>query len=265
MKRGLSLVLAALMAASVMFCGCAKKDDSLAKIKSSGVFVLGLDDAFPPMGFRDENNNITGFDIDVATEVAKRMGVELKCQPIDWSSNVLELNSGNIDCIWNGLTITADRQKQMTFSNAYMKNRQVVVVRGDSGITTLADLAGKTLCLQAESSAADALASKPDFKNSLGKVVELDDNVAAFMELEGKTSDAVLMDEIVADYYITQNKKDFKVLDESLADEEYGVGFRKSDKALADEVNKQLKAMADDGTLAKISIKWFGKDITIIA
>ncbi len=116
MKRGLSLVLAALMAASVMFCGCAKKDDSLTKIKSSGVFVLGLDDAFPPMGFRDENNNITGFDIEVAAEVAKRMGVELKCQPIDWDSNVLELNSGNIDCIWNGLTITADRQKQMTFS-----------------------------------------------------------------------------------------------------------------------------------------------------
>ena len=146
-----------------------------------------------------------------------------------------------------------------------MKNRQVVIVRSDSGITSLADLAGKTLCLQAGSSAADALDTNTDFKDSLGKVVELSDNVAAFMELEGKTSDAILMDEIVAAYYITQNKKDFVILDESLADEEYGIGFRKTDKALAEEVNKQLKAMADDGTLAEISMKWFGKDITTIA
>ena len=257
-------MMAVLMVGSVFFAGCAKKDDSLTKIKDSGVFVLGLDDAFPPMGFRDENNEIVGFDIDVAKEVAARMGVELKFQPIDWDSKVIELDSGNIDCIWNGLTITEERQDQMTFSLAYMKNRQVVVVRGDSDIQTLDDLTGKTLCLQAGSSAADALAGNEEFKNTLGQVVELSDNVTAFLELEGKTSDAILMDEIVAAYNIKQNGQDFRILEESLADEEYGVGFRKADKALAAEVDKQLKAMAADGTLAKISDTWFGKDVTVI-
>jgi polar amino acid transport system substrate-binding protein len=264
MKKGIAMVLAILMVGSVFLVGCAKKDDSLTKIKDAGVLVLGLDDSFPPMGFRDDKNNIVGFDIDLAKEVTTRMGVELKLQPIDWDSNVIELNSGNIDCIWNGLTITAERQKQMIFSDAYMKNRQVIVVRADSNISTLADLAGKKLCLQAGSSAADALNSHADFKNSLGQVIELSDNVTAFMELEGKTSDAILMDEIVAAYNIKKDGSDLKILDESLADEVYGVGFRKDDVTLRDEVNKQLKAMAADGTLAEISNKWFGKDITVI-
>jgi len=216
------------------------------------------------MGFMNDKNEIVGFDIDLAREVTKRMGVELKLQPIDWDSNVLELNSGNIDCIWNGFSISEERKAEVNFTDAYMQNRQVVIVRGDSGITALADLAGKTLCLQAGSSAADALASHADFKSSLKEVVELSDNVTAFMELEGKTSDAILMDEIVAAYYITQNNKDYKILDESLADEQYGVGFRLGDQSLRDEVNNQLKAMAADGTLAEISNTWFGKDVTVI-
>ena len=193
-----------------------------------------------------------------------RMGVELKLQPIDWSSNILELNSGNIDCIWNGFTISDERKAEVNFSDPYMQNRQVVIVSGDSGITALSDLKGKTLCLQTGSSAADALAANADFKASLGDVVEVNDNVTAFMELDGKTSDALLMDEIVAAYYITQNKKDYVILDESLADEEYGVGFRLGDNTLRDEVNSQLKAMAADGTLKKISDTWFGKDVTVI-
>ena len=288
-KRGISLILAMLLTSSVLAAGCsattkttsaasgsdasqtvtdsttvAAADGSLAKVKSAGTLILGLDSAFPPMGFMNDKNEIVGFDIDLAREVTKRMGVELKLQPIDWDSNVLELNSGNIDCIWNGFTISDERKAEVNFTDAYMQNRQVVIVRGDSGITTLADLAGKTLCLQAGSSAADALASHADFKASLKNVVELSDNVTAFMELEGKTSDAILMDEIVAAYYITQNNKDYKILDESLADEQYGVGFRLGDQSLRDEVNNQLKAMAADGTLAEISDTWFGKNVTVI-
>jgi len=242
----------------------AAADDSLAKVKAAGTLILGLDSAFPPMGFINDKNEIVGFDIDLAKEVTSRMGIELKLQPIDWSSNILELNSGNIDCIWNGFSISEERKAEVNFTDAYMQNRQVVIVRGDSGINTLADMAGKTLCLQAGSSASDALASNADFKASLKEVVELSDNVTAFMELEGKTSDAILMDEIVAAYYIKQNAKDYKILDESLADEQYGVGFRLADQSLRDEVNNQLKAMAADGTLAEISNTWFGKDVTVI-
>jgi len=298
-SRGLALVLAMLMIGSIFIAGCAKTttattttgattaateatkadagvttvadttsaaaaDDSLTKVQTAGTFILGLDSAFPPMGFVDENNEIVGFDIDLAREVCKRMGVELKLQPIDWSSNILELNSGNIDCIWNGFSISEERKAEVNFTDAYMQNRQVVIVRSDSNINSLADMAGKTLCLQAGSSAADALSANAEFKASLKQVVELTDNVTAFMELEGKTSDAILMDEIVAAYYITQNKKDYKILDESLADEQYGVGFRLNDNSLRDEVNNQLKAMAADGTLAKISNTWFGKDVTVI-
>ena len=137
--------------------GCAKKsaeDNSLEELKSRGEFVLGLDDSFPPLGFRNEANEIVGYDIDLAGEVAKRLGVKLRCQPIDWTAKEQELATGNIDCIWNGFTMTAERLEAMSFTEPYLDNAQVVIVRGDSGIKTLADLAGKTIGLQAGSSAA---------------------------------------------------------------------------------------------------------------
>ena len=242
----------------------AAKDNSLKSVQDKGEFVLGLDDAFPPMGFRDANNEIVGFDIDLAKEVCKRMGVTLKIVPIDWSQKLNELNSGSIDCIWNGYSIDATRLKETNITSAYMKNRQVVVVLADSPYQTLADLAGKTLAVQAESSAVDALDKAVDFKASLKEVVELKDNVMVMQELDAKTSDAILLDEIVANYSIKQKGINYRVLDESLAEEEYGVGFRKNDQSLRDEVEKNLKAMAADGTLKTISETWFGEDVTVI-
>jgi len=144
------------------------------------------------------------------------------------------------------------------------ENRQIVVVLADSPVQSLADLAGKKLALQAESSAAEALESNPDFKATLGEVIELKDNVTALLDLKASGSDALLVDEIVAGYYIAREGKQYRILDEALAEEEYGVGFRKADQALRDEVQKQLEAMAKDGTLAKISTEWFSKDITTI-
>jgi len=242
----------------------AAADPSLQKVLDKKEFVLGLDDSFPPMGFRNEKNEIVGFDIDLATEVTKRMGVALKLQPIDWAQKFSELNSGLIDCIWNGYSLDEERKRETNVTDPYLKNRQVVVVRNDSTYQTLADLKDKKLGVQAASTATSALEKATDFKASLKEVVEFKENVTALLDLEAKGTDALLIDEIVAGYYITSQNKPFRILDESLAGEEYGIGFRKNDQSLRDEVQKQLKAMAADGTLATISTKWFGKDITTI-
>lgn len=270
MKKVLVFLLAALMLITV-FAGCAKPepaadpavDTSLEDIKAKGKIVLGMDDAFPPMGFRDENNELTGFDLAVATEVAKRMGVELEAVAIDWSQKENELNTGNIDVIWNGFTITEERKEATEMTFAYMKNRQVIVVMADSAINALADLAGKTLSLQAQSSAEDALNGSPEFKDSLKEVIFLNNNADALRDLEIGGCDAVLMDEVVANYYITTGSN-YRVLEESLADEEYGIGCRKGSASFKGEIEAQLSAMAADGTLAKISTEWFGKDVTTV-
>jgi len=216
------------------------------------------------MGYRDENGEIVGFDIDMAKEVCSRLEIDLRLQPINWSAKEQELNTKNIDCIWNGLTITPERREVILFTKPYMNNRQVLVVKADADYAALADFAGKKLGIQAGSSANDALNSAEEFKASLGEVVAFDDNMTALMDLEQGGLDVVLMDEIVARFYIQQRSKSYKVLDEALAGEEYGVGFRKEDRELMEKFEETLEAMAEDGTLAAISQSWFGKDITII-
>lgn len=255
MKKFLLAISLIMVAATIILSGCGGKqqDTSWEKVKEKGEFVLGLDDSFPPMGFRDENGQIVGFDVDLAKEVCNRLGVKLKLQPISWDAKEQELNSGNIDCIWNGLTITEERKRNMLFSEAYMKNRQVLVVKADAPYENLTDLENKRLGLQAGSSAAVALESSGTFKEELKDVVEFDDNMIALMDLEKGGVDVVLMDEIVARYYIQQKNKNFKVLDETLASEEYGIGFRKNDKQLMAKIQETLDAMASDGKLAEIS------------
>lgn len=267
MKKFIALILTAATIAAAAFTGCSMPggaDKSWDKVKEKGEFILGLDENFPPMGFKDENNEITGFDIDVAKEVCSRLGVKLKTQPIDWDAKVQELNKGKIDCIWNGFTITEESKKNILFSKPYMNNRQVVVVKGDSSYTKLSDLEGKKLALQAGSSAANALDASADFKSKLKDVIELDDNMTALMDLDKGGVDAVLMDEIVANYNIQVKKANYKVLDQALASEKYGIGFRKADNALMQKVQNTLDAMAKDGKLAEISNKWFGKDVTTV-
>jgi polar amino acid transport system substrate-binding protein len=257
-----------ILAAALTAAGCKKEnkagDSSLNDVKKKGIFVLGLDDSFPPMGFRDADNKIVGYDIDLASEVCKRLGVELKLQPIDWSAKEQELNTGKIDCIWNGFTMTAEREAALAFTKPYLDNAQVMIVRTDSGITSLTDLAGKKVGLQAGSSAAEALNSRADFKKTLKEVVEVKDNLMAFMDLEVKGVDGVVMDMVVGNYSIKTTSKPFTVLSEPLSSEKYGVGFRKNDIALRDAVQSALEQMASDGTVAAISTKWFGKDISVI-
>lgn len=266
MKKVFAIAFACV--ALLALTSCSKKDNSADNstkaIQERGTFILGLDDSFPPLGFRNDANEIVGYDIDLATEVCSRLGVKLVCQPIDWSAKEQELATGNIDCIWNGFTMTPEREEAMSFSKAYLDNAQVVIVRIDSGIKTLKDLEGKVIGLQAGSSAAEAVDSLPDFKNSVKEIVEFKDNLTALMDLEIGGIDGVVMDIVVGSYNINTSNKEFIILPEHLVSEQYGIGFRKSDVALRDSVQETLEAMAKDGTVAKISEKWFGTDISVI-
>ena len=275
MKK-ISLAVFAMMMVAMLavFAGCSSssdtnsgtadsgtaQDNSLQNVLDKGTLVLGLDDSFPPMGFRDENNNIVGFDIDVATEVANRMGVELKLQPIEWSTKEMELNTGSVDCLWNGLSIDDERKQAMDLSEPYMTNRMVLVVLNDSEYTDQASLAGKTIGVQ-NGSTAEKILEESDFAKTIGNTIGFKDNVTAFMELETKGIDAIFMDEVVANYAITSQNKDFKVLEDGLTEEEYAVGFKKGNTALKNEVQKYIDEMKADGNMTQISEKWFGKDV----
>ncbi|WP_320922249.1 amino acid ABC transporter substrate-binding protein [Hungatella sp.] len=230
---------------------------------AGGTFTVGFDQEFPPMGFVGDDGEYTGFDLEVAKEVAERLGLEFVPQPVDWAAKDMELESGNIDCIWNGFTMTG-REDDYTWSEAYMANQQVFVVTAESGIKTLADLAGKVVEVQAESSAEAALKEDPDLTGTFGTLQTTPDYNTAFMDLQMGAVDAIAMDEVVARFQIEQRQVDFIVLDETLAAENYAVGFKKGNDTLKDQVQEQLEALAADGTLAKISEKWFDKDITTI-
>ena len=239
------------------------EDTSLDYILDKGELVLGLDDSFPPMGFRGDGGEIVGFDIDLAREVADRMGVELRLQPIDWDSKVLDLNSRDIDVIWNGLTITEERQEQITFSKPYIANRQIVIVQAGSGIETKADLDGAVVGLQLGSSAQTAVEAEPAVLDSFDELARYQDNVQALLDLEVGRVDAVVVDEILGRYYISQKPGVFAVAEESFAEEEYGIGFRLGEQAFRDRVDTIMDEMVADGTAAEISRSWFGEDILL--
>lgn len=230
---------------------------------AGGTLIVGFDQDFPPMGFVGDNGEYTGFDLDLAKEVASRLGLEYKAQPVAWDSKDMELESGNIDCIWNGFTITG-REDDYTWTTPYMANKQVFVVANDSDIKSQADLAGKVVEVQADSSAEAALKENQDLANTFGQLLTTPDYNTAFMDLEQGAVDAVAMDVIVAGYQIKQRNADFKILDDSLSEEEYGVGFKKGNTELRDKVQGALEEMAADGTLAKIADEWFGEDVTTI-
>lgn len=223
------------------------------------VLIIGIDDQFAPMGFRDENNEIVGFDIDLARAAAEYMGVEVQFQPIDWKTKETELSSGRIDLIWNGYTITDERKEKVNFTKPYLENAQVIATLADSDIESFDDLEGKLIGLQALSSAMDAFQASP-IADKVESVTEYKDNVLALTDLKAGRVDAVVIDEVVIDYYMTEEEGTFKVLDEALAPEQYGVGVRKEDEELLNKLQEALDQMNEDGTAAEISTKWFGED-----
>lgn len=280
MKKRVTLLLALMSASAMLAAGCgggsgstgaeetggdtSKEETASFEEKQEGdTFTVGFDQNFPPMGFVGDDGEYTGFDLDLAKEVCERQGWEFVPQPIAWETKDATLNSGEIDCIWNGFTMNG-REDEYTWSDPYLDNQQVFVVRSDSGIGSEEDLAGKIVDVQTESSAQAALDDNPELADTFGTLQVIPDYDTGFMELESGAVDAVAMDIVVASYQIESRGADFTILDESIATEEYGIGFAKGNEALRDTVQATLEEMAADGTMAEISEKWFGEDITTI-
>ena len=278
MKKSIFAAIGAVsMAAMMALAGCGSSDSSstadtskaasgedtsLQKVLDNGKLVLGLDATFKPMGYTDENDNIVGFDIDCAEEVCSRLGIKLEPYGVNWDTKEIDLDTGTIDCIWNGLSVSDERKKVMLTSDAYMTNEMVFVVNSDSDIKTLADLSGKTVDVQNGSTAQEILEA-----SDVGKTVtvsQIGTNVEALNQLEMNMCDAVFLDSVVAEYEISTSGKAFRILDEGLEPEEYAIGFRLGDQALCDKIYGTLKEMKADGKLAEISTKWFGKDVTTV-
>lgn len=237
-------------------------DDSLKKVKDAGKLVLGLDATFKPMGYTDENDKIVGFDIDLAEEVCKRMDIKLETYNVNWDTKEQDLNAGTIDCIWNGLSVSDERKKQMLMSEPYMNNKMVFMVNKDGDIKSKDDLKGKKVAVQNGSTAQELLKDSDIAKDIT--MTELATNVEAIQQLELKMVDAVFLDSVVADYEITSTGKSFETLTDSLFEEQYAIGFKLGANELCKTIEETLKEMKKDGKVEEISKKWFGSDVTTI-
>ena len=249
----------ALMLSAVMVMGMASAVSVQAGVADK-TLIVGFDAEYPPYGYKDDNGEYVGFDLDLAQEVCARNGWELVKQPIDWDSKDMELNSGSIDCIWNGFTMNG-REDDYTFSVPYVDNSQVIVVAEDSGIEKLTDLAGKTVGVQAASAALDLLKSEEEggqkeLADTFGALNEFADYNTAFTELQAGALDALAIDVGVAKYQLNSRGEGFKILDETLNTEQYAIGFKKGNDELCDIVNADLQKLADDGTVEKLAEKY---------
>ena len=243
----------------LLLTGCNATKTEEVKQDKTKTLVVGLDDTFAPMGFRDDKGQLVGFDIDLAKAVAEKIGYEVSFQPIDWAMKETELNSGNIDCIWNGYSITEERKTKVAFSTPYLDNAQLIITLAGSDIDSKADLADKTVSVQKESSALDAVTAD-DIAASLKEIVEFDTNIDCFMELDAQRCDAIVCDEVLARYIIKQRGEEkYNILADDFGKEEYGVGFRLTDTDLVNSVNKALEDLKADGTYKEIYTKWFSE------
>ena len=284
MKKGLALCMAAVLARGCLLTGCGSSDTGAKSTTESAAastekvgtetagteaagtetagngktFTVGFDASFPPYGYQ-ENGEYVGFDLDLAQEVCDRNGWEIVKTPIDWDAKNIELNGGSIDCIWNGFTMNG-REDDYTWTPAYINNTQVFAVNKNSGIKKAADLAGKNVLVQADSSALAALQDEEntDIKalaDSFGSLTQVPDYESALMELEAGSADAVAMDEGVALTKQDQNDN-IVILDDVISQEQYGIAFKKGNDELRDQVWSTLLEMEKDGTVDKIAAKY---------
>lgn len=255
-----SLLLLSLAGCKGNTSGNASSESTLDK----DTWIIGLDDSFAPMGFRDENGELVGFDVDMAKAFGEKFGKTIQLQPIDWSMKEAELNGGNIDFIWNGYTITDKRKEKVDFSTPYLSNKQIIVTLASSDIQTKEDLKGKKVGAQEGSSAVTAMEKEADLYSNFdgGEAITFEDNNQALMDLEAGRVDAVVADEVLVRYYISlKGEENYRILSEDFGHEEYGVGIRKGDQKMVEAFNKVYDELKADGTLTAISEKWFGQDI----
>lgn len=263
MKKKLSLIIAfvaAMALSAVMLAGCgggsAAESEPQGAPAEGAEFIVGFDQSYPPYGFVGNDGNYTGFDLDLAAEVCERNGWTVKYEPIDWDAKDTLLNSGAISCIWNGFTMEG-REDSYTFSEPYMLNGQVVVVKKDKGIASLDDLAGKTVITQVDSAALDVLeGDKADLAATFGKLETIGEYNTAFMQLESGAVDAVACDLSIAQYQMSAKPDAYIMLDETLSSEHYAIGFKMGNTETAEKVSQTLKAMYEDGTIEELCNKY---------
>lgn len=255
MKK-LLMALMSLFAVLMLTAGCGS--DGPKKM------VIGLDDNFAPMGFRDENNKIVGYDIDMAREACKRAGLEVEFKPIDWASKEAEMKGKRIDAIWNCFTVNEERKQTYQLSEPYMKNSQLIIVPQNSSIQKIADIKGKVLGVQDDSTGAYLMAqdANKELLNSLKDYRKYPDFAAAYLDVDAGRVDAMIVDAVLARYYMKKNPGKYRALEETMGDEVVAVAFRKDDKDFCGKINKALAEMKKDGTAKKISEDWMGVDIT---
>ena len=227
-------------------------------------FVVGLDDSFPPIGFRNENNEIVGFDIDLAKAVSEELGMEVKFQPISWASKEQELNSGNIDCIWNGFAYNEERAATMTLSDPYIQGENYFILKNGSKVTSQEELIGKKIGVQTGSIQAQDL-EKSEFGKQV-EIIQYGDNLTAFMDLETEGIDALFCSNIIGNYLITSKNKDYETVSSENITVSKGsvIAFKQGNTELKDEIQNALKKLDEEGKLEEISNKWFGKNMIII-
>ena len=252
-------LLCAFAFSALMLASCGNSENNNEAVNAEGeqkTFTIGMDDAYPPYGFRNDAGEITGFDVDLAKEVAKRNGWDFKAETIDWDAKDQMIDSGSISCIWNGFT-QEGREENYTFSEPYMLNKQVLVVKVDSGINDIAGLAGKNVETQVDSAALEVLkGDQKEIGDSFKELAEIPEYNTAFMDLESGACDAVACDLSIAQYQMAAKPDMFKMLDPALSEEHYAVACKKGNTELADTITKTLKEMYEDGTVTEISKKY---------
>lgn len=270
-KRFIALAFVLLMIFSVVFItGCNDEQNKSDDVKGGldlekeGVFTVGLDDTFAPMGFRDDKGKLVGFDIDLATAVAKEMGLKIEFKPINWDAKDMELKSKNIDCIWNGMSQTPEREKAMSLSKKYLNNKIILMTQKDDVVVeNAADLAKYNIGTQADSSALEMLGKNEKYNDFKDKITEYKSYDDAILDMKAGRIDVIAIDQVLGEYKNKNMGEAMKSLEYNLGDDFYVIGFRKDDKELTKSVNEAIKTLIDNGEAAKISEKWFGKDIVV--